>query len=81
MSQRNLRVLEIVGFVVIAIGGIYWYSTPADVVVGPIAVMLIGLAIAGVAALNRRGQSEQAANELAEKVRKERERQGQGPSL
>lgn len=81
MSKQQLTALERVSLVVVAIGAILWYTTPGDVIVGPLLVLGVGAAGAGVAHLVRRKQSEQSMNELADRVRTERERDEDRPSL
>ncbi len=49
MSAGAARAMEIIGIIVVILGGFYWYGSPNDVIVGPIVVVLIGLAVIGVA--------------------------------
>ncbi len=81
MSKQQLRALEIVSLVVVAIGVIVWYSTPGDVIAGPLLIIGVGAVGAGIAYLVRRRQSEQSTNELADRVRAERERDENRPGI
>ncbi|NLI86212.1 MAG: hypothetical protein GX440_12670 [Propionibacterium sp.] len=74
MTPETLRGMEIGGTVVVLIGIIFWYSTPSDVVAAPIMVILVGAVLAAIPWWVKRNQSDQSANELAQKVRAERER-------
>ncbi len=65
--------LEIVGCVLAVGGVIYWYSTPDDVVLGPLAVVFLGLAIAGVGIWMRRGEEKAGVDELKSRIAQERE--------
>jgi len=73
MSKRAVSVLAVVGLIVFAVGLIVWYSTPGDVVVGPIIIMVVGAVIAGVAWLAGRAQDAKSTSDLADRVRAERE--------
>ncbi|WP_448058902.1 hypothetical protein [Cellulomonas hominis] len=81
MTEQQLRTLEIVSLVVVVIDFVVWYSTPDDVIVGPLLIIGVGAVGAGIAYLVRRRQSEQSTNELADRVRAERERDENRPGV
>lgn len=74
MDKGKLRVVEIVGAIVFIIGIVFWYATPGDVIVPPIIVMLVGIAGAGIPWLIRRNEANRSTDELAARLRAERER-------
>ncbi|WP_075891653.1 hypothetical protein [Actinomyces provencensis] len=78
MSADARRVAEIVGAVIVGIGLVYWYSTPSDVIVGPIVVMVLGLVIAGGARLLAKSEEDSSTHELAETLRGEQQRRDHG---
>jgi uncharacterized membrane-anchored protein len=79
MTKQQLKTLEIASLVVFVIGIIVWYSTPGDVIVGPVLIMIIGAVGAGIAWLVRRSQNTRSTSELADRVRAERMRDQKGP--
>ncbi|MGN8025471.1 FHA domain-containing protein [Microbacterium sp. 22242] len=72
VSESTARTVQIVGGVVVAGGLIFWYTTPSNVTVGPIMVIVLGAVIAGVGFLLGRRANSAAADELAAKLRRER---------
>lgn len=80
MNIKSMKPLEIVGTVIALIGLIYWISTPGDVLVGPLVVIVIGAAIVGGAKLSDRSKEDESARGLMEELRSERERGDGGSS-
>ena len=71
------RVLEIIGGVV-AIGGlIFWYATPGNFIWPPIIVILIGLALAGIAWFAQKNATKAATDDLVADLRAEQQRRTQ----
>lgn len=65
----SLRAIEIVGGVVVIAGIVFWYATPGDVIVPPIIVIVIGVAIAGIAHLMQKQIDKVATERLVEQAR------------
>lgn len=78
ISESTARIVQIAGGVVFASGLIFWYTTPGNVVVGPILVILLGAVIAGIGFLLGRRANSAAADQLAAKLRQERALNGAG---
>ncbi|MBS1907170.1 MAG: FHA domain-containing protein [Actinobacteria bacterium] len=78
ISESTARIVQIAGGVVFVGGLIFWYTTPGNVVVGPLLVVLLGAVIAGIGFLLGRRANSAAADELAAKLRQERALNGAG---
>lgn len=62
-----------IGLAIAAAGLIFWYSTPGDVIVAPIVVIVLGLAVTGVGWLLQRGGENSDLNDLTHRTRATRE--------
>ena len=65
------RNLVIAALVVFLIGGFYWYSTPDDVIIGPLLVIAVALDLAGAAWYRKKQGDQKDTDELAEKYRQQ----------
>ncbi len=65
------RNFDIAALVVFLIGGFYWYSTPDDVIIGPLLVIAVALALAGAAWYRKKQGDQKDTDELAEKYRQQ----------
>lgn len=75
MNKQVAKALEFCGLGVAVIGIVVWYSTPSNVIVGPILIVLAGLALSGIGWLIGKKVDAASTNTLADRIRAEREQQ------